>query len=465
MEDLNKKYLTKNECWGFAWAALGQGAVYAMMSSWIVKYYTDVLILPTEFIMILMWGARIWDAVNDPMMGTLVDKTRTRYGKMRPYLLITPIPIAILTILMFFNPGFSSKIATMIFASITYVLWGMIYTISDVPFWGLPSTMTPNPSERANFLSFARVLNGIGGALPLLLVVVLTSKSILGQENGYLVSAIFFAVGGMLLFSRSFFVTKERIAPQEKVPTLSENLRLVKKNRPLLLIVFFGILCFGRYMVQAAIPFVADYVFQTNINIFKNSMIIISAALVGIGMFPSMLIMPNLYKKFNYKQIAIGAAIATGVLEILFFIVGLLTHYNFLVAIPFLFFIGLPLGVFNVIALTMIEESLDYIEWKTWERNEGIAFSLQTFMNKFGAAMAAGIVPLVLTIIRYIQPIGGVPQVQNSGVKFGIFLLITLLPAVSMIFSVIPLFSYDYVGEKRDKILAELAERKAAIKE
>lgn len=465
MEDINKKYLGKKESRGYAFAALGQGAVYAMMSSWLLRYYTDVLALPALFIMILMWGSRIWDAVNDPLMGTIVDKTRTRYGKMRPYLLFTPLPIAIMSVVIFFNPHFESMTATMVYAAVTYVAWGMIYTISDVPFWGLPAAMTPNPDERANFISFARLLNGIGGALPLVLVSLIMPANVLGMEKGFLVGAIVFAVGGCLLFSRAFFVTKERLIPLEKVPSLKDNFRLVRKNKPLVLILIFGILCFGRYMVQAAVSYAADYVFVTNIPIFQNNMILISAGLVGVGMFPSMLIMPALFKKFNYKQIAITAAFATAVIEVVFFIVGYFTKYNFLVAMPFLFLTGLPLGVFNIITFAMIADSLDYIEWKTGERNEGIAFSLQTLMNKFGAALTAGLVPLVLYIIKYVAPINDVPQVQSDGTRLGIFMLITLLPALSMLLSAIPLFFYDYIGKKRSDIIAELAARKTPVSE
>ena len=102
-----------------------------------------------------MFLARIWDAINDPLMGMIMDAHEPKHGKMLTYIIATPIPIALLTLSLFYAPDISMT-AKMIYASVTYVLWGMIYTMSDVPFWSLPNAMTPNPSERGSILSIAR---------------------------------------------------------------------------------------------------------------------------------------------------------------------------------------------------------------------------------------------------------------------------------------------------------------------
>lgn len=452
------RYIEKKEKWGYGFAALGQGAIYAMMSAWIVRYYTDVLVLPALFITALMWGARIWDAINDPIMGAFIDKTRTRFGKMRVYLLITPIPIAVFTVLLFFNPNLNPT-GTMIYAAVTYVLWGMIYTISDVPFWGLPSAMTPCNEERANFLSLSRTLNGIGGALPLVLVAVLTSQGMLGQQNGFLVSAIVFAVGGTLLFGRTFFVTRERIAPSKEIIGFKENFSLIKINKPLLIAIVFGILCFGRYMVQGAISYAADYVFTSSIEVLDNNKVLICSALVGIGMFPAMLLMPTLFKKFNYKQIGIGSGIFSFIIGCLFYIVAVATQYNLIIALPFLLLMGMPLGVFNILTFAIIADSIDYLEWKTGKRTEGVSFACQTFINKFGAAISAGLIPLMLGLINYVAPINDVLQDQPENAVKGILAMITIIPAISMFISIIPMFFYDFIGENKKNILSELNNR------
>ncbi|MFA5450129.1 MAG: MFS transporter, partial [Clostridia bacterium] len=272
--------LTKKVQYSYLFAAFGQGAIYAMMSSWLGRFYTDVLGLSGYFIMALMWVARIWDAVNDPIMGMIVDRTRTKWGKMRPYIAISAPLAMVFTILLFIKPNFS-KTGLMVYAAATYIVWGMTYTIGDVPFWALPSAMTNDSKERSRFISISRTFNSVGAALPLVLVAVISTDSMLGQRRGYLLSAIIFAIGGGILYLNSFFQCKECIVPPKEKPTIKENLSLIRQNKPLLIAVAVGVLAFGRYMVQGAISYAADYVFVAD-GFLKNNIVLICSGLVGI---------------------------------------------------------------------------------------------------------------------------------------------------------------------------------------
>lgn len=167
-----EKYVSTKEWMAYAVGALGQGMVYAIMSSYISDFYLSVLKLTPIFVLLLMLLARIWDAINDPIMGYIVDRSSFKNGKMRPYLIFTPIPIAILTVLLFYAPNLSGW-QLMLYAGITYVAWGMVYTASDVPFWSMPNVMTPNPDERGNIISNARTANGIGSAVPMAIFMLL----------------------------------------------------------------------------------------------------------------------------------------------------------------------------------------------------------------------------------------------------------------------------------------------------
>ena len=143
----NKNFVPKKEAQAYAIAALGQGLVYSCMSSYITDYYMNVLYLTPMFVILLMLLARVWDAINDPMMGMIMDRKSTKWGRMKPYPVLTALAIAALTILMFVNPGFDTKNQSVwlyIFTAFVYVAWGMIYTVSDVPFWSMPNVMTPN---------------------------------------------------------------------------------------------------------------------------------------------------------------------------------------------------------------------------------------------------------------------------------------------------------------------------------
>jgi len=171
----NRNYVPKGEVKAYAIAALGQGLVYSCMSSYITDYYMNVLYLDAIFVILLMLLARVWDAINDPMMGMIMDRKSTKKGRMKPYPLWTAIPIAALTILMFVNPGFDTKnqsIWLYVFVSVVYVAWGMIYTASDVPFWSLPNVMTPNAKERGKIISYGKTVGGIGSAVTVALPII-----------------------------------------------------------------------------------------------------------------------------------------------------------------------------------------------------------------------------------------------------------------------------------------------------
>ena len=312
-----KNYMEKKELRSFAIAAGGQGMVYAIMSSYISDFYTNILLVPPLFVFALMLGARIWDAINDPIMGIIVDKTQTRWGKMRPYIILTPVPIAILTILLFYVPNISTT-AKMVYAAITYVLWGMIYTVSDVPFWSIVNLTTPNPKERGKVISIGRTVNGIGAALPQAFMIVipffLSKEGVSGTAYKwnqyritYLISAIIVSVIGMALFSRYFFHAKERIQPinKEKVP-FKEVVKAMKSNKPLLLVVIMGVLSFTRYMIQAGAIHVARYSF---VNVSISQTLLLFGIAVGAGMFGAMLFLPKTFKnstisKSSYSQVS-----------------------------------------------------------------------------------------------------------------------------------------------------------------
>ena len=168
--DENKKYLGKKEIWLYSVAALGQGMMYAIMSGYITDFYLQVLHLPLVFVLVLTFVSRFWDAVNDPIVGSIVDRHTTKWGKFKPYVAFSALPMAVLTFLMFFDWGGALDIkahpevavGAMVYATVTYVLWDMAYTVGDVPFWSLPNVMTPNPDERGQLFSLSRTINSIG---------------------------------------------------------------------------------------------------------------------------------------------------------------------------------------------------------------------------------------------------------------------------------------------------------------
>lgn len=488
----NTKFVGKKEFWMYAVGGMGQGMIYAIMSSYISEFYLNVAVLPPLFVLLLMLLARVWDAVNDPMMGIIADRYTTKWGKYKPYVLFTPIPVAILTFLMFYVPEGFSQTQMMIYAAVTYTLWGMIYTVSDVPFWSLPNAMTPDAKERANVISFSRTLNGVGSAVPMAIYFVLswvlgkimTGKTDLEIDKAkYMIIALICAVIGSAIFLSSYFFVKERvIIPNKPRKDKSEPsvLSRIFSCKPLMLVVVMGVLASGRYLVQAAAAHVARYTFYIGpdqagltpeqlVEALQSSRGTVSTVFMvcaAIGMFGAMLFMPLLYKKFNYKKIVITSCLAGAVASVIMTLVGWFA--GFWACIPFIIIMSIPLGVLNTTSYAMIGDCLDYMEWKTGYRETALGSACQSFVNKLGNAVATCTIVLVYLGFK-IDP-GSIMMAEGSinpltvseNIRFGMFSLVSLMPGISLILCIIPVLFYDLTGEKKDKIMRELAERRAS---
>lgn len=482
-------YIQNKERWAFSIGALGQGMIYAMMSSYISDYYLNVLQLAPMFVLLLMLLARVWDAINDPLMGMIVDRKTTKRGKMRPYIIYASIPIGVLTILMYLSPNMD-KTSLMIYSAIVYIAWGMIYTMADVPFWSLPNVMTPNAEERSSTISFSRILNGIGSAVPevLFLVIGLVLPNILGASDGleynktkYLIMAIFTVVIGIILYANSYFHVKERVVLPDVKPVKGEPSRLSRifKCKPLMLVILMGVLSSGRYMVQAAAVHVARYAFYIGkplegmsdaervaaIEASVSTVKTIFQVCAIVGMFGAMLVMPRLMKKFDYKKIVIVTCLGGFVASIFTTLIGWFTM-NLYICIPFILISCVPLGVLNTISYAMIGDCLDYMELKTGFRDNALGSACQGFVNKLGNALAtSGIVVMYMFI--GISPekmlssdviMAATDLAMNQ--RFAMFSLVSIVPGVSMLLCAIPMFFYKISGKNKERMEAELAEQR-----
>lgn len=480
-----EKLVSKKESMTFAIGALGQGMIYAIMSSYISDFYLNVLKLAPIFVLLLMLLARVWDAVNDPMMGYIADRSNFKGGKMRPYLIFTPIPIAILTVLLFYAPKLSG-VNLMVYAAVTYVMWGMIYTASDVPFWGLPNLMTSNPDERGNIISKAKTLNGIGSALPIaifmLLGFILPKFDLSGiqlEKTKYMTIALFCAIVGNLLFVRVYFNAKERVhvpAPKKKEKGEPGALKLILTCKPLVLTALMGILSAARYMYQAGAIHVARYSFyigkdltglspeETEAALQSNisTVSLVFQVATAVGMFGTMLLMPALIKKFNYKQLIIASSLLGFAASLAIWFIG---YDHFWACVPFLVLSCVPCGVINICINAMVGDCLDYMEWKTGKRPTGTASAVQSFVAKFGNAISTSFIVLMYIIVNLDvasinASVTANPLEMDGTIRNGMFCLVSLIPGISLLVSTIPVFFYDVVGKKKEQITKELEEQR-----
>ncbi len=487
----NKKYVPKKELTAFCVAGMGQGMIYALMSSYISDYYLNVLQLAPMFVLLLMLLARIWDAINDPMMGMIVDRTQTKRGKMRPFILYALIPIAIMTILMYLSPNLS-KGPLMVYSAIVYVLWGMIYTVGDVSFWGLPNVMTPDSKERSSVISISKIFNSIGSAIPevLFLVVGLVMSAVIKKsttevdalqvaKTKYLIMALVTVGFGIILYSRAYFGLKERVQIPYRKRQKGEPSQLARvfKCKPLVCVLLMGVLSSGRYMVQAAAVHVARYAFyigpdlstlateaervaaiESSVSTVKT-IFQISAI---VGLFGATLFMPKLMQKFDYKKIVITTCLLGFVSSIFTTVIGWFTM-NLYICIPFILISCIPLGVINTICFAMICDCLDYMELKTGFRDNGLGAACQGFINKIGNAFAtSGIVVMYMLIglepenmLSSSAVMAATDLAMNQ--RFAMFSLVTIVPGVSLLLCSLPMFFYELSGEKKQKVIDELS--------
>lgn len=481
----NKTYVPKKEWVAYCVGALGQGMVYGIMSSYISDFYLNVLKVTPLFVLLLMLFARIWDAINDPIMGFVVDHLNPKNGKMKPYLLYTPIPVAILTMLLFTAPNLADS-QKMIYAAITYVAWGMIYTSSDVPFWSLPNALTPNADERGSIISKARTFNGVGSAVPMamfmILGFVLPKFNLSGtqlEQTKYSLMALVCSIIGNVLFIRVYFKSKERVnipIPAKKEKGQPSSLKLILTCKPLMLTAIMGVLSAARYMFQAGAVHVARYSFYigkdpTGLtgaeleqalqgNISKVSMVMSVAS--AVGMFGAMIAVTPLIKKFSYKQIIIVSSLMGAASSLAIWFIG---YEHFWACVPLLVISTIPCGTINVCAYAMVGDCLDYMELKTGVRLTGMGSAIQSFVTKFGNAIATSAIILMYIVVdldvsKISASYTANPLDVDPAVRTGIFSIVSLIPAISLLVCIIPMFFYKITGEYRDRMEAQLAQQR-----
>lgn len=225
---------------------------YELYIHGVVSYllFVNVFGIDPAIVATMLFIEGIWDAVNDPIMGSIVDKTRTRFGKLRPYLLVIPIPLAVVTMLLFAGPVLMAEAtmgAKVVYMVITYFVWEFLYTICDVPFWGMSAAISPNPADRTRAISSARFTASILGGLPGIVLPVLIDLINAGAVNVSL-QKVFFVIGivvsfvGMGLFSLAGICTRERVAQSLEEPSLLDSFKYLFQNKPLMLLILSNIL-------------------------------------------------------------------------------------------------------------------------------------------------------------------------------------------------------------------------------
>ena len=484
----------------------GQNIIYNIIGAGLQYYFESVIFLPALAVGAIMTSARVYDAFIDPIMGSIVDKTRTKWGKCRPFLLFSPLPILIITVLCFTNFGFYTGAGAnhpliIAWAAITYVLWGTSYTFGDTPLWGITAVMTENDDHRNKLLSLARIFAGIGGGITLVAIQpigielgkILQSKLFSdlptyqafnqGQRYGFLLTALIFAVIGCGTFQLVGIFTRERIKASEKKNSVIENFKLMWNNKPFRQLLISGILNSPKNLLMLVALTLVNYYYANH----DSSQIIKYYAIIGsgmfIGQFAVILFMPAIVKKFEKKHLFNWSNIISALPFALIFVCYEVANNHdvtsplFLVIYCVMFtFGGLSIGATSVLQSLMIADCIDYEEYTSGLRPDAVFFSGQSFVTKLATGIATIISSLAYfavdfqkekreAVVQYMQ-IG----IARNNPKFEpfmmiMFFLISIPPAVGSLLAVLPMWKYGLSDKEHARILKALNERRHANEE
>jgi GPH family glycoside/pentoside/hexuronide:cation symporter/probable glucitol transport protein GutA len=408
---------------------LGQNMIYGISVGFMMFAFTDILAIAPATAGLIFLIARSWDAINDPVMGFVADRTRTRWGRFRPWLLWTPVPIGILTVLSFVNPGLSPR-ATVAYGTAVYVLWGMVYTLNDIPMWALTSAMTPDTVERTRVITIGRALSMVGLGIPTVVLPALAGLFLPTHERsgGYLPAVAILSAAAIPLMVLAFLGTRERVSASGAPARVSELGRMLRANRPLQIIVLAGLLNSFTFVAQSMIVyFVTHNLGDPGLMIWFGGTGIAALAL-GVA------VTPIFSERFGKRATMIATSLARTVAGILLYLTG----YSDLGAAIALYAIMVGLvGPTVVLQTAMIADAVEYGEQTTGVRSEGVTFSFQTFLSKANAALGGMIGGVLLARVGYEA---GVNQTVDT--LWGIYAILTLTPAVSGVMSAIPFFWY-----------------------
>lgn len=436
----------------FGLGTVGRDMLYSMVSMYLMVYLTEILNLP-DSTMWWMTGVftilRIFDAVNDPIMGFLVDNTHSRFGKFKPWITIGGLFGGVLTVLFFTDLGFTGR-GYIISFTVIYLLWDFIYGANDIAYWSMLPSLTMDQKEREKTGSFARICANIGMYMVVVGILPIT-KAIGGGKKAWFIFALGVAVIMWVFLCFTIFGVKENrvFYKEEEKTSLKEMFSVLFKNDQLLFTAISMALFMIGYCTTASFGvYFFKYAFK------DENMYSVFAGILGISQLLALSSFNVFSKKYSRKQLY---AFAT-VLVVLGYIIFFFSPMNIL----FIGFAGVLLFVgqafIQMLMLMFLTDTVEYGQWKLGRRNESITFSVQPFINKIGGAIASGIVGAAL-IISGINRAATPNDVTAGGLlimKLAMLILpLILIAAGYMVYR----FKFKIDKEMFDKIVSDLEKR------
>ncbi len=449
----------------FGLGTVGRDMLYSLVSMYLIYYLTDILNLPDST---MWWMAgiftvlRVFDAINDPIMGFLVDNTHSRFGKFKPWIAIGGVIGGILTVLFFTDLGLTGAWYIIVFV-IIYLLWDLTYGANDIAYWSMLPSLTIDQTEREKTGAFARICANIGMFTCVVGIMPLTKwiSVKLGGDPTAIVDPMakpawfIFAVAIVLITWAFLCFTLFGV---------KENKAIVNKQDNTSLKEMFGVLFKNDQLMWTAISmalFMIGYCTTTEFGVYffkyayKNAdMYSVFAGVLGISQLAALAVFPLFSKKYNRKQLYTAATVLIVFGYIIFFFAPMNMLYIGLAGV--LIFVGE--AFIQILMLMFLSDTIEYGQLKLGRRNESITFSVQPFINKIGGAIASGIMTVTL-IISGINS-AATPDDVTAGGLLTMKLAMLIFPLISIVAGYL-VYRFKFKIDKAmfDKIISELGER------
>ena len=452
--------------------AVGKDMVYMLSASYVLYYFQDVLGVSAVAMGIILLAARIFDAFNDPIMGVIVARTKTRWGKFRPWLMIGTLTNAVILFLMFSCPPSLDAGGLVAYAAVTYILWGVTYTMMDIPYWSMIPAFTEGGREREGLTTLARSCAGVGSAL--ITVATVMAVQFLGSAFGggnakeieiigfkwfSLIIAVIFVVFTILTCVN---VKEKSTAQMEAVSVKQMFKALLRNDQALAIVVSIVLINCSIYITSNLVIYFFKYDFggtewfgsYTLFNIFGGAMQILSMMLF----YP---ILRNGAKLSNTRifYICLGMSIAGYVVLLALAFLGMGNVY--ILFIP-AFFIFSASGLLNILTTVFLANTVDYGELKNGSRDESVIFSMQTFVVKLASGIAAFIASICLSI-NHLQSGTEVSEADklvdwslavSASARTGLRMTMTVIPIIGLLIAMV-WFKKRYLLS--DEVMAKMA--------
>lgn len=470
-----KKYLNFKEIAAYSLGLFGFQAVVGLLNSYQAEFDGSILGANVITVAILILIAKILSAVADPIVGNLVDRSKSKLGKFKSMIAYSIIPLVVFTALIFVKVPFKG-FGLYAWVFVTYLIWSIAMTMGDVPSQGIAAALTPNPTERTNVVSISNTFKQVGFSacvviVPIVCLIIPNGSRVFvkkGEVDDPMIAGEYFwvavltAILGCALFALIPLINKERVVVENNEKTTAKDmLAAIKNNKPLMLVIISYFLGFGRQMAMGI------QVQAANVLLGSQNLVAVLGIVTAVGSMISMALCPLLIKKLDERKAYILLSVYGFAASIFSFIVG---HFwfnkpdNMVLTVLFyasLFLIGLQFGAVTLMPMIMTADAVDYYEYETGKRMEGAAYSILTLTIKVCLALGTAVGLIFVQLSGYYDTMASNGSFDTH-TKDIIFFAYTALPGILALLSVIPMFKYDIVGEKKAMITETLAKRRGA---